>query len=434
MAKIGALETDATVDTQFLGITPLYRGADPSIDIVAVPGLRSHAFDTWKSQYGFKMWLRDFLPKDKALQNTRIVLFGYRSDLKDNSSLDSVQKYARRFLIHLQHCRPEIKENRRPIIFICHCFGGHLVKKALTDAALAKTSEPDQAISMSSAALLFFGVPNRGMDNSDLRKLVGNQNNSQLVVQDLAVSAPNLRVIHQHFDLVFENIPGCRVVSFYEALGSKAMEEAENGTWKRTGQILRSVTMESATYAVPNEESHNQIPLDSDHSNIVKCDHSSDGGFIIVITKLKEYTFPYNTGYSTKAPSDQLHLMVPFPRNEDFIGESHVESWFKAHRKKRIEAEKSQHTGHLRLALCGLGGDQICSQKLDIEKTQDVFSFIYKYENQRPVFWVHAQSVTQFEADYRKLGSLAKIPGHNDTKQSIGLIVKQWLGNPQSGD
>jgi pyruvate/2-oxoglutarate/acetoin dehydrogenase E1 component len=62
------------------------------------------------------------------------------------------------------------------------------------------------------------------MDNSDLRKLVGNQNNSQLVVQDLAVRASILRVIHQHFALVFENIPGCRVVSFYEALDSKAME------------------------------------------------------------------------------------------------------------------------------------------------------------------------------------------------------------------
>jgi hypothetical protein len=63
-----------------------------------------------------------------------------------------------------------------------------------------------------------------------------------------------------------------------------------------------------------------------------------------------------------------------------------------------------------------------------------VLSFIYEYENQRPVFWVHAGSVTQFEADYRKLGSLAKIPGHNDTKQSTGLIVKQWLESPQSGD
>ncbi|CCX07754.1 Similar to Pc13g00620 [Penicillium chrysogenum Wisconsin 54-1255]; acc. no. XP_002558510 [Pyronema omphalodes CBS 100304] len=124
---------------------------------------------------------------------------------------------------------------------------------------------------------------------------------------------------------------------------------------------------------------------------------------------------------------DQPHFMVPFPRNEDFVGESQVTSWFKSYQKQRIESGKPEHTGHLRLALCGLGG---------IGKTQDVLNFIYDYENQRPVFWIHAGSVNQFEADCRKLGSLAKIPGHrdDDTKQNIGLIVKQWLESPQSGE
>jgi hypothetical protein len=53
---------------------------------------------------------------------------------------------------------------------------------------------------------------------------------------------------------------------------------------------------------------------------------------------------------------DKPHFMVPFPRNEDFIGESYIASWFKAYRKERIAAGKSEYTGHLRLALCGLGG------------------------------------------------------------------------------
>ncbi|KAI5788556.1 P-loop containing nucleoside triphosphate hydrolase protein [Pyronema domesticum] len=371
------------------------------------------------------MWLRDFLPKDKALQNTRILLFGYRSDLKDNSSRDSIQQYARRFLIQLQHCRSEIQEKRRPIIFICHCFGGLLVKKALTDAAQAKTSEPDQAIFKSCAALLLFGVPNRGMDNDDVLRLVRNQNNSQLL-RDLGVSSPLLEVIHQNFARVFDNIPDCHVVSFYEALDSKAMEEVQNGTWKRTGQLLISVTRESATYAVPNEEFHNQISLDSDHSNIVKYDQSSDDRFIIVLTKLKEYVHKLQNEFSSdKFPHNQPHFMVPYPENENFIGDSHVASWFKAHQKKWIEAGKRQHRGHLRLALCGLGG---------IGKTQDVLRFIYEYKNRRPVFWIHAGSITQFEADYRNLGSLAKIPEHDDPKQNIGLIVKQWLEGPQSGD
>ncbi|KAI5788600.1 hypothetical protein FPQ18DRAFT_262130 [Pyronema domesticum] len=117
--------------------------------------------------------------------------------------------------------------------------------------------------------------------------------------------------------------------------------------------------------------------------------------------------------------------MVPFPRNKGFIGESHITSWLKAYEIKRIEDGKSEDTEHLRLALCGLGG---------IGKTQDVLRFIYEYKNQRPVFWIHAGSITQFEADYRKLGSLAKIPGHDDPKKNIGLIVKQWLEGPQSGE
>lgn len=73
--------------------------------IVAVPGLGAHAFGTWKGRNGYKMWLRDFLPKDKAFEKARILLYGYRSDLKGNTSKDSIQDYARRLLMQLQHVR-----------------------------------------------------------------------------------------------------------------------------------------------------------------------------------------------------------------------------------------------------------------------------------------------------------------------------------------
>ncbi|KAI5816476.1 P-loop containing nucleoside triphosphate hydrolase protein [Pyronema omphalodes] len=125
------------------------------------------------------------------------------------------------------------------------------------------------------------------------------------------------------------------------------------------------------------------------------------------------------------APQENPHFMVPFPKNDKFIGESHIASWFKAYGKQRVEPGKSEYNGHVRLALCGLGG---------IGKTQDVLSFIYRYQDKRPVFWVHAGSVRQFEADCQKLASLAKIPGHDDAKQNSGVIVRQWLESPQSGD
>ncbi|KAI5782817.1 hypothetical protein FPQ18DRAFT_420986 [Pyronema domesticum] len=65
-------------------------------------------------------------------------------------------------------------------------------------------------------------------------------------------------------------------------------------------------------------------------------------------------------------------------------------------------------------------------------KTHDVLNVLYEYENQRPVFWIYTGSVTQFEADYRKLGSLAKIPGHDDTKQNIGLILNNGWKAPRA--
>ncbi|KAI5816951.1 P-loop containing nucleoside triphosphate hydrolase protein [Pyronema omphalodes] len=122
---------------------------------------------------------------------------------------------------------------------------------------------------------------------------------------------------------------------------------------------------------------------------------------------------------------DKPHFMVPFPKNKHFIGRSQISLWYEDYRQQQIASGKFEDNEHLRLALCGLGG---------IGKTQDVLSFIYEYQNKRPVFWIHAGSIAQFEADCQKLASLAKIPGHDDKEQKSGLVVRRWLESPESGD
>ena len=52
------------IDDSFLGITPLYDCRDASVDVIAVPGLGSHALGSFKSSEGSEVWLRDFLPRD----------------------------------------------------------------------------------------------------------------------------------------------------------------------------------------------------------------------------------------------------------------------------------------------------------------------------------------------------------------------------------
>ncbi|KAI5820051.1 hypothetical protein BZA77DRAFT_341707 [Pyronema omphalodes] len=145
-----------------------------------------------------------------------------------------------------------------------------------------------------------------------------------------------------------------------------------------------------------------------------------------LIAKLEQYN--NNMRYlvdGLENVTDKPHFMVPYPRNENFVGKSYISSWFEDYRQNQIISGQAEHIAHLRLALYGLAG---------VGKTQDVLSFIYEYENKRPVFWINAGSITQFKADYRKLRYLAKIPGNDDTEQNSGLIVKRWLESPESGD
>jgi hypothetical protein len=89
--------------------------------------------------------------------------------------------------------------------------------QALSDAARVEGSDSGHDIFKSSVALLFFGVPNHGVDNPDIVSWIGRQNNSRLG-HDLERGSALLRAIHQNVVQVFDNQCPCRMVSFYEAL------------------------------------------------------------------------------------------------------------------------------------------------------------------------------------------------------------------------
>ncbi|KAJ4137869.1 hypothetical protein NW754_001514 [Fusarium falciforme] len=62
--------------SKFDGVTPLYEDQNSAeVDVIAVPGLGSHALGSWKSPNSDDVWLRDFLRKD--VPNIRVLLYGY---------------------------------------------------------------------------------------------------------------------------------------------------------------------------------------------------------------------------------------------------------------------------------------------------------------------------------------------------------------------
>ncbi|KAL8907435.1 MAG: hypothetical protein Q9207_001405 [Kuettlingeria erythrocarpa] len=93
-------------DDDFHGVTPLYeanRGAD--VDVIAVPGLGSHAIGSWRSPTSNDLWLRDYLPDD--IPNIRVLLYGYDTPLLGNNSKDSIEDLGVRFLESIKAFRAD---------------------------------------------------------------------------------------------------------------------------------------------------------------------------------------------------------------------------------------------------------------------------------------------------------------------------------------
>ncbi|KAK1589962.1 ankyrin repeat-containing protein, partial [Colletotrichum navitas] len=271
-----------TYSCNFEGITPLYvaeGGAD--IDIIAVPGLRSHALGSWKSPNGDQVWLRDFLPRE--IPAIRVFLYGYDTVLPGSLSKQSIKDLGSILLERITAFRAGDDTSRRPIIFVGHSLGGLLIKEALLQAR-RRHSETKSDFSKATFGLLFFGVPNLGLRNEQLRTLVRGQPNESLI-NDLLVDndsePPNcLKTLSDQFSETCRDY--YQVVSFFERSLSPTIEV-------RSGRSSLLVTGDSATstglVAAADEDN---IPLNTDHSGLVKFDNKIQGDYPIVRERIKK--------------------------------------------------------------------------------------------------------------------------------------------------
>ncbi|KAJ6102456.1 hypothetical protein N7486_004883 [Penicillium sp. IBT 16267x] len=255
---------------RFDGITPLYEdesGAD--VDIIAVPGLGSHALGSWKSTDSDEVWLRDFLPRD--LPNVRVLLYGYDTTLPGSLSKQSIEDLGSALLEQITAFR---------------------ANDSLLIRARRRRSTADSDLSQACFGLLFFGVPNLGLRNEQLRTLVQGQPNKALV-DDLLVdndSEPST-FLKRLADQFSESCKGYyRVVTFFERTLSPTLELAQDGNWSKTGRPSLLVTEKSATgtglVAVIDEDN---IPLNTDHSGLVKYSSRSQGDYTIVRERLRRF-------------------------------------------------------------------------------------------------------------------------------------------------
>ncbi|KAA8908942.1 hypothetical protein FN846DRAFT_944125 [Sphaerosporella brunnea] len=283
--ELDGVGEDLVVDCDFLGMTPLYSDDDPKVDIIAVTRLAGHAFGSWKSPTSGKMWLRDFLPIGLRGCHARILTFGYDSTLQNSLSSSSLQQFSRQLLDATANSRASEKEKHRPLIFIGHSIGGLVIKQALVEARPPHGSVHDQAILESCTSLFFFGVPNKGLNETNLVDLLKGQPNADFV-NDLREGSAFLDLAYDSFLRGFTH-DDCKITSFYEMQFTKTLVEID-GKWMREGEPVQMVTKDSATWASRTEALPDQVPLEANHSTLVKFSDRHDNKYEVVLGRIRE--------------------------------------------------------------------------------------------------------------------------------------------------
>jgi hypothetical protein len=96
--------------------------------------LGGHWKKTWLAEGEESIWLRDRLPINLECINVkaRIFSYGYDSATVFSNSNTDIDAAAEMLLGRLRGVRKTEKEQKVPIIFICHSLGGLIVKKVVS--------------------------------------------------------------------------------------------------------------------------------------------------------------------------------------------------------------------------------------------------------------------------------------------------------------
>lgn len=111
--------------------------------------------------------------------------------------------------------------------------------------------------------------------------------NNEYFVNDLREGSELLRQAYQRFTQSVQ-LEGCQITSCYELRDTQAViVDPRTGRWI-TGEMIRVVTQDSATYALPTDPIHMQLGIDADHLSMVKFTDPFDHRYSIIRERLSQ--------------------------------------------------------------------------------------------------------------------------------------------------
>lgn len=169
-------------------------------------------------------------------------------------------------------------------MFIAHSLVGLVLKQAMMGMASEYATATDLKILSATYAILFFGVPNQGMDIRSLRAMMSGQPNEPFT----AYFDKDASYLHQLVEQFQKTFPfqDSHIVSFFETKALPTAKLDSSGRWTMTGEPAVLVNRHSAKNDHPWEDQRsNLFPINCTHSDMVKfCEHDE-----VVIDYLRNF-------------------------------------------------------------------------------------------------------------------------------------------------
>ncbi|KAJ4129122.1 hypothetical protein NW768_007655 [Fusarium equiseti] len=277
----------------------------------------------------------------------------------------------------------------RPVVFVAHSFGGLVVQDGLI---FADREREFQYIIQNTAGFVTLGTPFRGTRMYWIAILVArlmslwgsHQDSLSLLVYD----SPQLR------------------------------DKAQS-----LGRLSREVVVEESACVSGSE----RLQLQTDHINLNKYWGPEDRSYLSVSAVIEKMCKNASTVVNRQALGDEYpskgHWMVPFDRNEGFVGREDVMRDI----LDRIPPGKVKDTCQ-RTVVEGLGG---------VGKTQIALEATFQLRESNPrcsVFWVPAIDTAGFENAYKRIANCLGMQSPEGENASITAKVKEALSNENAGE
>ncbi|KAF2682375.1 hypothetical protein K458DRAFT_390862 [Lentithecium fluviatile CBS 122367] len=288
---------------------------DHSRSIIAITGLDGHAYGSWRGKGNLgRMRLRDFLSKD--LPCCRTMIYGYNSKLS-TYGIETIMDDGRGLIEELKKIRDTAELRKRPLFFVAHSFGGIILAHCLMKAV--QTNEDDHptiaSLHKATYGMLLFGIPHKGLVVDDIEKMLAGQNKHP--------RGALLEQIRSKSDLL-----AFQLADFKNLMRDRKVD-SESKRWKRTGEFVTAVNTDSALLQLP-DSIEDEVPVDADHSMMVKFDSTSRQGYSSARAKLQQFEqdAPGVVAGRFRVLENEkrgnVHWMVPRAVNSLFIGRAEL--------------------------------------------------------------------------------------------------------------